>query len=316
MNTAISNRDDHGEVSRILIAVDASPASLRAVAYVHGLAPPGAHVRIVSVAEDPRRLIPLDPVVGVDLSWVRDELLHGAEDAVAQAQTVFSSGETVVDTEVIDLARQGWDVAYALLEAARKWQADLLVVGTRQHRRLLRWLEGTVSEPLARICPCSILVVPVSYTRDTCGGPKRMLFAVDGSEPSQHALRYGLKLATEQTSLRVVHILDRAVWMSDFVPLPQFEAALVEDGNAALTAATATLAALRIEAESAMISTDSTRDDVPHAIVREADRWDADLIVMGTHGRRGISRWLLGSVASRVLRITHVPVLLVHPVHA
>jgi nucleotide-binding universal stress UspA family protein len=143
-----------------------------------------------------------------------------------------------------------------------------------------------------------------------------MLFAVDGSEPSQHALRYGVKLATEGTSLRVVHILDQAVWMSDFVPLPLFEDALVKEGKAALAAAAATLAGLQIEAESAMISTDRTSDDVPHAIVKEADHWDADLVVMGTHGRRGISRWLLGSVASRVLRITHVPVLLVRPIQA
>ncbi|XUW90467.1 universal stress protein [Burkholderia sp. M6-3] len=53
---------------------------------------------------------------------------------------------------------------------------------------------------------------------------------------------------------------------------------------------------------------------MPNVIVKEADHWRADLVVMGTHGRRGLSHWLLGSVASRVLRITQVPVLLVHPV--
>jgi nucleotide-binding universal stress UspA family protein len=313
MSIASSNHDDQDEVGRILIAVDASPASLRAAAYAHGIAAPGAAVRIVSVAEDPRRLIPLDPLVGVDLSSVHDELLHAAEDAVAQAKTVFSGGKTVVDTEVIDLSMQGWDVAHALLEAARTWRADLLVVGTRQNRRLLRWLEGTISEPLARMCPCSILIVPASYERGNGGSPQRMLFAVDGSEPSRHALRFGLKLATKQTSLRVIYVLDQAVSMSDFVPLPLFEDALVKEGNAVLEMAAATLAGLRVEAECTMTSTDMTSDDVPHAIVREADLWDADLVVMGTHGRRGISHWLLGSVASGVLAITHVPVLLVRP---
>jgi nucleotide-binding universal stress UspA family protein len=313
MSTAIPNHDEHDEVGRILIAVDASPASLHAAAYARGIAAPGAHVRIVSVAEDPRRLIPLDPLVGVDLSSVHDELLRDAEDAVTRAKTVFLVGKTVVDTEVIDLSIEGRDVAHALLEAARIWQADLLVVGTRQNRRLLRWLEGTISEPLARMCPCSILVVPASYESSNGGSPQRMLFAVDGSEPSKHALRFGLKFTTKQTSLRVVHVLDQAVSMSDFLPLPLFEDALVKDGNAVLEMAAATLAGLRIEAECTMTSTDMTSGDVPHAIVREADRWDADLIVMGTHGRRGISHWLLGSVASRVLAITHVPVLLVRP---
>lgn len=117
-----------------------------------------------------------------------------------------------------------------------------------------------------------------------------MLFAVDGSAPSQHALQYGLKLATKQTSLRIVNILDQAVSMSDFVPLPLFQDALVKESNAALAAAAELLAGLRIEVESAMINTERTGDDVPHAIVREADHWNADLVVVGTHGRRGLSR--------------------------
>ncbi|MFP4896292.1 universal stress protein [Paraburkholderia sp. EG304] len=151
------------------------------------MAAPGAHVRIVSVAEDPRRLILLDPLVGVDLSSVHDELLCGAEDAVTRAKTVISVGKTVVDTEVMDLSIEGWDVAHALLEAARTWQADLLVVGTRQNRRLLGWLEGTISEPLARMCQCSILVVPASYERSS--GYDQIANQCDGQQPMQHTDR-------------------------------------------------------------------------------------------------------------------------------
>jgi nucleotide-binding universal stress UspA family protein len=53
------------------------------------------------------------------------------------------------------------------------------------------------------------------------------------------------------------------------------------------------------------------QDDIAHAIAREAESWRADLLVLGTHGRRGPARWLLGSVASRVARITKTPLMLV-----
>jgi nucleotide-binding universal stress UspA family protein len=60
-----------------------------------------------------------------------------------------------------------------------------------------------------------------------------------------------------------------------------------------------------------LIKTGRTSDDVAHTIVREASNWHAQLIVMGAHGRRGMSRWLLGSVAGRVAHLAQTPLLLV-----
>jgi nucleotide-binding universal stress UspA family protein len=59
-----------------------------------------------------------------------------------------------------------------------------------------------------------------------------------------------------------------------------------------------------------LIKTLTTHDDVPHAIVRDTAEWNGDLLVLGTHGRRGIARWLLGSVAARTARLVDTPVLL------
>jgi nucleotide-binding universal stress UspA family protein len=64
--------------------------------------------------------------------------------------------------------------------------------------------------------------------------------------------------------------------------------------------------------EAALVDTETSNDDIAHAIVREAQRWNADLLALGTHGRRGPARWLLGSVASRVARIATTPLMLVH----
>jgi nucleotide-binding universal stress UspA family protein len=59
-----------------------------------------------------------------------------------------------------------------------------------------------------------------------------------------------------------------------------------------------------------LLKTRRTRDDIPHSIVRDVGEWNADLLVLGTHGRRGLARWFLGSVAARTARLADTPVLL------
>jgi nucleotide-binding universal stress UspA family protein len=66
-----------------------------------------------------------------------------------------------------------------------------------------------------------------------------------------------------------------------------------------------------ISTDSGFLHTKRSGDDVARTIVREAIRWPADLLVMGTHGRRGVAGWVLGSVSNRVARITATPLLLV-----
>lgn len=69
-------------------------------------------------------------------------------------------------------------------------------------------------------------------------------------------------------------------------------------------------------ARSELIQPDRNGADVAHLIVHDAVEWNADMLVMGTHGRRGVTGWLVGSVAGRVARITKTPLLLVNPKHA
>jgi nucleotide-binding universal stress UspA family protein len=188
-------------------------------------------------------------------------------------------------------------------------------MGSRQHQGLLHWVEGALSEPFMKFAACAILVVPERGDVEWRGRPQRILFAVDGSSASQEALRIGARLAHAGTDLRAIYVVDRAVRLTDFVPLTLLEDALVEEGNAALAKARRffeTLAeAGRARLETALANTDQADDDVPHTIEREAKSWHADLLVMGTHGRRGFLRCLLGSVANRVAGIARTPLLLV-----
>lgn len=312
MNAPASSRPHPTLPAKVLIAVDASSASQHAVAYARTLVAPGGEVRLVSIAENPRTLVPMGTLVAAALDSARAELARDADEALAKAREVFAGKDVRVDTAVIDLSKVGGNIVHALIDAAQTWQADLIVVGARQHRGLLRWVEGAVSEPLARLSHCPILIVPSAYSIKPDRLPEHILFAVDGSRHAEDALQYGMRFAAPDTELMAVYVVDRAVRLTDFVPIDVLEDAFIEEGQQALAAAKTLLAAASDQVATRLAETERTGDDIAHTIVREADHWNADLIVMGTHGRRGMARWMLGSVAERVARLAHAPLLLVH----
>ncbi|KWK31537.1 universal stress protein UspA [Burkholderia stagnalis] len=297
---------------KTLIAIDGSASSQQALKYARHIVPPGGQVRIVSVADNPRTLVPIGATTAAYLDSARAELLQDATDALSRARDTFARSDVLVDTEVIDLSKRNGDVVQALLDTARTWQAELLVIGARQRHGLLRWLEGTVAEPLAKLAGCPILIVPEGARAPGEQAPHRILFATDGSPPARRAVQFGIRYAKANTELRAIYVIDRAVRLTDFVPIDVLENAFIEEGKQALAAAASILAETAAHADTALVHTHRTSDDVPQAIAREASNWRAELLVMGSHGRRGIAGWVLGSVALRVAQITKVPLLLVN----
>jgi nucleotide-binding universal stress UspA family protein len=302
---------------RILIATDLSAASQAALKFASKISPPGSDVRIVSVAENPRTLIPLGSSSAAVLDTARQELLQDATSAVTRASADFARTDVRLDTDVIDLEKRGGDLVHGLLDCAHAWRADLLVLGADEHHGWLsRWVNGTVSESLAKLSHCPTLIVPTRDKARVHRTPERILFAIDGSEPALQALRFGLTFATRDAELRAIYVVDRAGQFTDIVPVDVLEDAFIEQGERALKDVRPMLeAACPHHSTAALISTAKVRDDVAQAILREAEKWRADLIVMGSHGRRGIARWLLGSVAGRVAHATHAPLLLVNSTH-
>jgi nucleotide-binding universal stress UspA family protein len=69
----------------------------------------------------------------------------------------------------------------------------------------------------------------------------------------------------------------------------------------------------RLEKEGSKVTSIMRKGPIPDMILQVADEVHADLIAMSTHGRTGVQRWLLGSVADRVVHYSHIPVMLVHP---
>jgi nucleotide-binding universal stress UspA family protein len=143
---------------------------------------------------------------------------------------------------------------------------------------------------------------------------KKILVPIDGSPTSQDGLREAIKLAKNQgAQLRLVHIVSDQVFDCGYAVGSlgdQLIAGAHVAGQAIVAEAVAFSKCEGAEPESVMV--DSLTGTVAASIVAEANIWGADLIVMGTHGRKGLIRLAIGSDAESVVREAAVPVLLVH----
>jgi nucleotide-binding universal stress UspA family protein len=142
---------------------------------------------------------------------------------------------------------------------------------------------------------------------------EKILVAVDGSATSLRGLDEAIKVAkSTRGRLLLVHVVDELVIATDYVPTvysaPIFEA-LRDSGAKILAQAATVVRRADLSCEQKLVETLSGR--VADEIVKQAGEWRADLIVMGTHGRRGLKRLALGSDAEMVLRLSAVPVLLI-----
>jgi len=142
---------------------------------------------------------------------------------------------------------------------------------------------------------------------------KRILVAVDGSPASNKGLREALRLAkAERGRLCILHVVNDYVAvaaMGGVAPPRDLGLRLRESGERILAQAKALAAKQRLKP--VVVLREVLSGPTAESIVREAKKQRADLIVLGTHGRRGVRRLVLGSDAEQVVRTAPVPVLLV-----
>lgn len=143
----------------------------------------------------------------------------------------------------------------------------------------------------------------------------RILVAVDGSPCSTHALAHAANLAKAHSAiLRLIHVVDLGLLPLGPELAIDVDALLKARRDAAeklLAAARDSVQATALGVEATLLDTTTPAQHVAAAIAEAAASWPANLVVLGTHGRRGVERWLLGSVAEGVARRSSVPILLV-----
>jgi len=143
---------------------------------------------------------------------------------------------------------------------------------------------------------------------------QRIFVPIDGSATSTQGLDEAIKLAKlTGASLRLIHVGDALTFATGFEPYAAYAKDVIpimrEACQKILDQGKARAEASGVKVDTLLL--DSLAARVSDTIIEQAKAWNADLIVIGTHGRRGVGRWLLGSDAEQIVRMAPVPVLLV-----
>lgn len=257
-----------------------------------------AALHVIHVYEPPGFLL-LDPASAQEFGGGEDLLArHGAQKQAALEQWVAE--QCPARQCCVAHAVEGSPSA-VLCAMACELDAKLLIVGTTRRMGAIERMVGSTAERVARGAEIPVLLLRTPVGSE--GG--RVLLATDLSSPSLHALRTGISLARRlfpaQVAFRTLHIASRQ-GRADSDPA-RLDGAL---GRVRETLAAAGFAMEEIDPQ--------LRIGEPAAgIAEEAERWDADLLVMGTLGRSGISRLFFGSTASAATRRARCNVLVVPP---
>ena len=141
----------------------------------------------------------------------------------------------------------------------------------------------------------------------------RILVPLDGSAPSERGLHEAIRLAADQkATLFLLHVIDDYPMLAEGSSARSYEATLTRlraRGEELLARANDATVQGNVKAKTVL--RDVTHATVADAIIDEAAKLECDLIIMGTHGRRGVSRLTMGSEAELVVRMSPVPVMLV-----
>jgi nucleotide-binding universal stress UspA family protein len=146
---------------------------------------------------------------------------------------------------------------------------------------------------------------------------EKILVPIDGSETSARGLEEAMRVARSGpgSRIRLVHVVNEFIFdgaYSSGTFTNDLFASLRDTGKAILAQSESIVRQQGIEVDSVML--ESIGAPAADFIVAQAKQWPADLIVMGTHGRRGLARLAMGSDAEYVIRMAPVPVLLVRKV--
>ncbi|MFO0707928.1 MAG: universal stress protein [Nitrospira sp.] len=293
---------------RILLATDFSKYAARAEDYACCLAATWhATLTVLTVLEFPPGMNPEYPVNRVYLGELMKAGSKQLVDLKARAAARGISVHTRIATGI---------PSEELLAVVQAEDSDLVVVGTKGKSGLAHVLLGSTAERIIRTAPCPVLAVrtdvdqAVSVETAPCAGVglNRILVPVDFSDCSLEAVEYAALMAQRhQATVSLVHVLEPVFYGLDFTLLHTGKREeLRERLTVRMTDLTKALAAANIKADSQI------RGGVPaDSILDSARTMPADLIVMGTHGRRGLSHLLCGSVAESVIRQSRCPVLTV-----
>lgn len=282
---------------KILVATDFSVSAERAVETAVALATcSGAELVIEHVIEESARTFPFSTRKGV-----REAARGRLDDAVGALRSRL--------LEVTGVLREGiaWE---GICSAASELAADLIVMGSQGRRGLPRFVLGSVAERVVRFSSVPVLTVhSTDCIAVLAGGMDRfrhILAPTDFSDSSQWGIDTAVSLALDlEASLTLVHVYEPASYTYYAID-PAIVAEVEAEARGQLDGVLARVRGRCPKAEGVLCTGAAWE-----GILDAAKECGADLVVLSTHGRRGLSRALLGSVTEKIVRLAPVPVLTV-----
>jgi len=282
----------------ILLPVDGSEHTAKIVHHAAELAQwTEAKIQVVFVADTTR-----DSLTVVDGNVV-DALEREGEPIVSDVASELDSLGVEHGTDIV----QG-SPAPTIVDYAERYDYDLIVLPTHGRTGISRYLLGSVTEKVVRLSDVPVLTARMQADEQLTFPYENILVPTDGSPASNAAAKHGLALAAAlDATVHVLSVVDdtslgpdvRSVLSTDELERPAIEA--VEG----------------VDAEAGAYELPNVRTNVEHgspaAVIREyIETGDIHAVVMGSSGRRGVDRILLGSVAEKTVRSAPVPVITVH----
>jgi len=255
-----------------------------------------ATIQVLYVADTTR-----DSVTVVEGETV-DALVQRGDDVVDEAAKTLETLGVAYDTDVV----QG-NPAPTIVEYAERYDHDLVVMPTHGREGISRYLIGSVSEKVVRLSSVPVLTVRMRPDETLTFPYENILIPTDGSDAATHAAEHTLSLAASlDATVHVLSVVDETALGLDV----RSTIASNESEQAAIDAVEAVVS----EAESRGVT--NTVRHIEHGTPFEEildciDSNDIHAVGMGTTGRRGTDRILLGSVAEKTVRSAPVPVMTV-----
>jgi nucleotide-binding universal stress UspA family protein len=301
---------------RILVPVDGSPTSDQGLEEALRIAKTtGGSLRLVHVVNE------LIFSTGFEFysADVAGVLREGGEAILAEARARAAASGIDVSSALLECF--GGRICDFVVDEAKNWHADLIVIGSHGRHGIDRFLIGSDAEQILHVAPMPVLLVRATAAKVPAAQVgkqasvrrfQRILVPIDDNSTANWGLIEAIRIGIDNGSrLCLMHVLDAAAYTNGFEPAGVFCNEVLplmkRTGEHVLAKAKAEAEAAGLTAECVLI--ESMVGRVSDLVVEKAASWAADLIVVGTHRRHGVDRFFMGSDAEQILRRGSIPVL-------